>query len=59
MNSETKTEMEIDKLLIVLERNVPHPEVSDLIYMEDNTAEEVVDKALGYKIVLLPPERDV
>ncbi len=50
-----KTEKEIDDLIDILNTNVPHPTVSDLIYYEENTAEEVVDKALSYKVLLLPP----
>ncbi len=44
-----KTEEEINKLVDILEKNVPHPAVTDLIYYENLTAEEVVNKALGYK----------
>lgn len=55
MNPIGKTEREIDELIDLLKSNVPHPEVSDLIYYEDNSAEEVVDKAMAYKIISLPP----
>ena len=48
-NSEGKTEVEENSLLDLLEKNVPHPEVSDLIYWHDLTPEEVVDRALAYK----------
>ena len=48
-----RTEEEIDQLIDQLERNVPHPEVSDLIYYDDLTAEEIVDKALSYKPIQL------
>ena len=49
------TETEIDELLQLLERNVPHPEVSDLIFYPDRemTAEEVVDRALAHKPIHL------
>jgi len=45
------TEEEIDNMMTLLEQNVPHPEVSDLIFYpeKDMTAEEVVDVALAYK----------
>jgi hypothetical protein len=46
-----KTEEEINMLVDVLERNVPHPAVTDLIFYENLTPEEVVDKALSYKPV--------
>ena len=45
MNPIGKAEMDIDELIDLLLSNGPHPEVSDLIYYEDNSAEEIVDKA--------------
>ena len=49
------TEEEDDKLIEILEANVPHPRVLNLIYHPDAegftadlTAEEVVDTALAY-----------
>ncbi len=50
---ENKTEKEIDELLDVLKRNVPDPEVSDLIYYDELTPEQIVDKALSYKPIQL------
>lgn len=48
------TEEEIDNMILVLEKNVPHPEVSDLIFWgEDKTAEQIVDIALNYKSIVL------
>ncbi|HDR3651183.1 bacteriocin immunity protein [Bacillus sp. SM-B1] len=49
------TEEEIDEMIEVVERNVPHPEVSDLIYWndEDLTPEQIVDIALAYKPIQL------
>ena len=49
------TEEEIDEMIEVVERNVPHPEVSDLIYWNDEelTPEQIVDKALEYKPIQL------
>lgn len=55
-NSKGKTEEQEDQLLDLLEKNVPHPEVSDLIYWEDLTPEEVVDQALAYKPIQLSNE---
>ncbi len=46
------TEQEIDKMIITLEANVPHPEVTDLIFYPgdgDPTPEEIVEQALAYK----------
>jgi hypothetical protein len=51
-------EEEVDRMMNLLEANVPHPEVSDLIFWNkdgDLTAEEVVRRALAYKPFLLPP----
>ncbi|GAB1856940.1 hypothetical protein MHTCC0001_17760 [Flavobacteriaceae bacterium MHTCC 0001] len=50
---ENKTEKEIDELLEVLKQNVPDPEVSDLIYYDELTPEQIVDKALSYKPIQL------
>ncbi|RAV17837.1 bacteriocin immunity protein [Paenibacillus contaminans] len=50
------TEEELDELLDVLGKNVPHPEVSNLIFWNDQelSAEEVVDEALSYQPIVLP-----
>lgn len=50
------TEEELDRLINLLERNVPHPEVSDLIFWNDKelSPEEVVDEALSYQSIMLP-----
>lgn len=47
------SESEIDKMIEVLKENVMNPAVINLIYSEDNTPEEVVDKALAYKPIIL------
>lgn len=49
------TEEEIDNMIEELERNVPHPEVSDLIFWneEELTPEQIVDIALAYKPIQL------
>lgn len=44
---------ELDELIDVVQANVPHPAVTDLIYWppdgEDLTPEEIVDRALAYR----------
>lgn len=47
------TEEEIDDMIAELEKNVIYPEVSDLIFYSEKTAEEIVDLALSYKPVQL------
>ena len=47
------TEEEQDDLLELLEKNVLDPQVSNYIFYEENTPEEVVDKALAYKPIIL------
>lgn len=53
ISMENKTEQEINMLIDQLVSNVPHPEVTDLIYYDDLTPEEIVEKALSYKPVRL------
>jgi hypothetical protein len=50
------TEGEIDKMIDYVEKNVPHPEITDLIFWNerDLTAEEIVEEALNYKPLILP-----
>lgn len=47
------SEAEIDDMIQILEQNVLDPQVSDYIYCDNKTSEEVVDKALAYKPILL------
>ncbi|MFE5321528.1 bacteriocin immunity protein [Paenibacillus sp. NPDC056579] len=49
------SEEEIDNMIDLLKYSVPHPEVSDLIYWNENelTAEQVVEQALSYKPIQL------
>lgn len=56
-NAENKDEEELDRWLTLLEQNVPDPEVSDLIFHSDEnlTPEEIVEKALSYKPIIMPP----
>ena len=48
-----KTEEQISELIDKLKQNVSHPEVGNLIYWEDLSPEEIVDKALDYKAIQL------
>lgn len=47
------SEEEINDLLDILKKNVPHPSPANLIYWEDLTPEEVVNKCLSYKPIQL------
>ncbi len=49
------SESEIDEMLDLLERNVPDPHVSDLIFWSDieYSPEKIVDKAMSYKPIIL------
>ena len=49
------SEEEIDEMIEIVKRNVPHPEISDLIYWneEELTPEQILDKALNYKPIEL------
>ena len=47
------TEEEVDNMIDVLKKNVIDPEVTNYIFYEENTPEEVVDKALAYKPIIL------
>lgn len=52
------TETEQEDLLALLEANVVHPAVSDLVFWPETpnpTAEDIVDEALAYRPVLTPP----
>lgn len=47
------SEEEIDEMIKLLRKNVSDPEVTNYIFYEENTPDEVVDKALAYKPILL------
>jgi uncharacterized protein YukJ len=47
------SEKEIDKMIELLMQNVTDPEISNYIFYEENSPEEVVDKALAYKPIIL------
>ena len=58
------TEEEIDNMILLLEENVIYPDISDLIFYDEKSAEEIVDIALAYKPILLwvlimSPFRDI
>lgn len=48
------TEEEIDEMIELLEKNVPDPRVSDLIFWgEEKSPQEIVEIALNYKPIIL------
>ncbi|CAN7762250.1 bacteriocin immunity protein [Paenibacillus sp. LjRoot56] len=49
------SEEEVDNMIELLKSSIPLPEVSDLIYWNENelTAEQVVEQALSYKPIQL------
>ena len=47
------TEREEEKLLEKLESLVLNPEISDYIYWTDMNSEEIADKVLNYKPIIL------
>lgn len=51
------SEEEISRMVLTLKASVAHPAVSDLIFWSEKelTAEEIVDEALAYEIVAMPP----
>jgi hypothetical protein len=55
-------EEEQDEMMELLEANVPHPEVSDLIFYPPSgvelSPEEIVDRALAYKPIVPPPSSE-
>lgn len=53
LDVEKYSEEQLNGMLDLLHRNVPHPAVSDLIYYDDLSPEEIIDKALNYKPIQL------
>ncbi|WFR62860.1 bacteriocin immunity protein [Paenibacillus amylolyticus] len=51
------TEAELDDMLTELQRQVPHAEISNLIYWDDRdlTPEQIVEEALAARPIILPP----
>lgn len=48
-----ESEKEIDEMIFLLRGNVLDPQVTDYIYYDEKTPEEVVDLALAYKPIQL------
>ncbi len=48
-----KTEEQIDSLIENLEKGVTDPQISDYIFWSDMTPEEIANKVLSYKPILL------
>lgn len=48
-----KSEKQIDRLIETLENGVSDPEISDYIFWSDMSPEEIADKVLEYKPILL------
>jgi hypothetical protein len=57
VNSEG-TEAEIDAWQLLLQRTVPDPAISDLMFFSDVelSPEEIVERALNYRPIPMPPE---
>jgi hypothetical protein len=47
------TEEEVDEMIKLFLKNVPDPNAANLIFWQELTPEEVVDKALSYRPFLL------
>lgn len=47
------TEEKIDNMIELLEENVVYPDISDLIFYDEKSSEEIVDIALAYKPIQL------
>ncbi|OPG95597.1 hypothetical protein B2I21_26400 [Chryseobacterium mucoviscidosis] len=56
MNAEG-TEDELDEILTELQQQLPHAEISNLIYWDDRdlTPEQIVEEALAARPIILPP----
>jgi hypothetical protein len=57
LDANDSSEEERHEMFLILEKNVPHPEPTNLIFHHKPklTAEEVVEKALSYKPIIMPP----
>lgn len=42
-------EEEVERMIEILEANVCYPEISDLIFWDEKTPEEIINIALAYK----------
>ena len=56
-DTEYNSEKECTDLLNIIRQNVPHPEVSNLIFKHkpELTPEQILEKALSYKPIILGP----
>ncbi|MDN8591684.1 hypothetical protein Q0V21_23245 [Paenibacillus sp. 11B] len=56
MNAEG-TEDELDEILTELRQQLPHAEISNLIFWDDRdlTPEQIVEEALAARPIILPP----
>ncbi|WP_338707830.1 hypothetical protein [Paenibacillus amylolyticus] len=52
------TEAELDDMLTELQQQVPHAEISNLIFWDDRdlTPEQIVEEALASRPIILPPQ---
>ncbi|OME99207.1 hypothetical protein BK129_28310 [Paenibacillus amylolyticus] len=52
------TEAELDDMLTELQQQVPHAEISNLIFWDDRdlTPEQIVEEALASRPIILPPK---
>ncbi len=53
LDVESHTEEEIDRLVEKLKSGVIDPNISDYIFWDDLTPEQIADKALSYKPICL------
>ncbi|WP_413375479.1 hypothetical protein [Paenibacillus taichungensis] len=51
------TEDELDEMLTELQQQLPHAEISNLIFWDDRdlTPEQIVEEALAARPIILPP----
>lgn len=47
------SEEEIDDMISTLEKNISYPEITDLIFYNEKTPQEIIDIALNYKAIQL------
>lgn len=52
-------EEDIHTLVSIIRKYNPDPEISDYIYWDDLTPEEIVDKALAYEVIQLSPPKSI
>lgn len=47
------TENELDEMILILEKNLLYPDISDLIFFDEKSPEEIIAIALQYKSIQL------